>query len=145
MPLADMSASPSLGCSTSGSIPARRSASAPGRTSPAYSALPMPMATVAMPAICGRSPVPTDPVWDTTGWTPAFSIAASVSATRGLAPEPPRAIPLRRTSSAARTSPVGSAGPIPPAWVRTSSCCARRSWSSGSRVSFMWPTPVVEP
>jgi hypothetical protein len=61
------------------------------------------------------SAAPTEEISGTTGWTPAFSIATSASATAGEAPDPPRASPLSRTASAARTCAVGQQRPDPPA------------------------------
>jgi hypothetical protein len=110
-PLADISASPSLGSSVIGSIPARVSADRPGRTSPSSSARPVPIATCPIQASMPRSPAPTEPTLGTTGWTRAFSMAASTSATAWLAPDPPRARPARRAIMAARTSTTGSGGP----------------------------------
>ena len=144
-PLAEISASPSLSPSTSGAIPARRRASPPGRTSPRYSARPMPIATCARAAICGRSPAPTEAVSGTTGCTPAFSIATRISATATPAPDPPRAIPFSRTARAARTTSAGSGGPIPPPCDMTRNCCSPRISCSVSRVSLPWPTWVVRP
>ena len=145
MLLAENRASPSLASSTSGAMPARRRASPPGMVSPRYSARPRPIATWATPAIWAMSPAPTEARSGTTGWTPAFSMLARTSAAARLAPDPPRAMPLRRAARAARTCRVGRGAPTPPACVMTSVSCWRRSWSSDSRTSLPWPTWVVRP
>ena len=105
----------------------------------------MPIATCAMPAIWPMSAAPTEAVSGTTGCTPAFSIAARISAAATLAPDPPRAMPFRRTARAARTIAAGSGGPIPPLCDTTRKRCSPRISSSVSRVSLPWPTWVVRP
>ena len=71
-------------------MPAAASASAPSRISPSTSAVPRPIATLAIAAMCMRSDAPTEPIAGTTGWTPCFSMATSCRATPG-SPPPRRA------------------------------------------------------
>jgi hypothetical protein len=96
----------------------------------------MPIATCAIPAIWPMSAAPTEAVSGTTGCTPAFSIAARISAAATLAPDPPRAMPFRRTARAARTIAADSGGPIPPLCDTTRKRCSPWISSSVSRVSL---------
>ena len=72
-------------------------------------------------------------------------MATRTSAAGRPAPEPPRAIPFRRTASAARITAVGSGGPTPPLCDITRKSCSLRISSSVSRVSLPCPTWVVSP
>ena len=97
-----ISASPSLAPSTSGSSPARRSASAPGSSSPPTSASPSPTSGSARCASGARSPLaPSEPRDGTRGCTPAASSASSSSTVSRRTPEAPVASALARSSIAA--------------------------------------------
>ena len=52
---------------------------------------------------------------------------------------------LSRAAMAERLSSVGRCGPKPPEWVMTIRYCCATRWSSGTRTSREWPTPVVRP
>ena len=65
-----------------------------------------------------RSPhAPTDPLSNTTGVTPLFSIWTSVSTMSRRGPEWPWARTLMREHIAARTTSTGSGAPQPAAWL----------------------------
>ena len=137
-----ISASPSLACSVSGSIPASRSASAAGR--PPSS--PSPISASAQCASGARSPLaPSEPCSGTAGVRPALSSATIVSATSGRAPEQPIESVRARSSIIARTTSVSTGGPIPAAWERTSArwSSSRRSASIATLASE--PNPVETP
>ncbi len=65
-----------------------------------------------------RSPqAPTEPLWQTTGVTPALSMAMRVRVISGRQPEWPWAWTLTLSSMAARTQSSGQGSPIPAAWL----------------------------
>ena len=116
--LAAHSASPSFSKGSTTAIPALRIASAPSSHSPPRSARPSPSSGNAMLAQSARSEAPSEPMEGTQGWTPASSMAQSVSTTSGRAPEPPRAMALARANMAARAASARSGSPAPQARAR---------------------------
>jgi hypothetical protein len=92
-----------------------------------------------------RSPVPIAPRECTRGMAPTRSAVSSAYSSLGCTPLPAAASWLSRIASVARTLSSGSAGPVPPAWLR-SSC--RPCWSAefgSTTVCRLAPTPVVLP
>ena len=92
-----------------------------------------------------RSPAPIEPVRGTIGWTPAFSIAANVSATAREIPAPPAQNPFSRTSIAARTAALGIGSPTAVARPRMIRADCSRACSGGSGSTTRAPSPVVSP
>jgi hypothetical protein len=126
-----MSASPSFASRRTGVIPARSRATPPGTLSPKrVSASPSPVSTSAQCASGARSPLqPSDPCSGTTGVMPAFSTAASVSATTGRMPVRADASVFSRRNISARTTSRSTGWPAPAACERMRLSCsfARRS------------------
>ncbi|MPN28049.1 hypothetical protein SDC9_175488 [bioreactor metagenome] len=141
-----ISASPSFAASCTGSIPARRIASAPGKISPRYSACPKPMSGSTICASGTRSPLaPRLPFSGIIGCTPAFSIASNVSIVERRMPEKPLASALRRRSITPRTASVGRGSPVPQAWLMIRLRWSFAASSSAMRFSENLPKPVVRP
>ena len=100
-----MSASPSLGRSSTGTSPAPARASCMRRSCPSTSALPSPSRLRATCARGARSPLaPTDPNIGTLGWIPRRSISRSRSTSSTRHPECPQARALTRRSMIARAA-----------------------------------------
>ena len=98
-----------------------------------------------MAAICETSAAPTEAVPAATGCTPAFSIAARISATATPAPDPPRAMPFSRTARAAPHDRGRQRRPDPAAVRHDEEALLTRISSSVSLVFLAWPTWVVRP
>ncbi len=145
MPL--ISASPSFGPSTGGSIPASASAAAAGAGRPSEpSTSPSPIIARAQWASGARSPLaPSEPCSGTTGSSPAASIASIVSASSGRAPERPIASERARRKSIARTTSRSTGGPMPAACERIRARCSSARRSAGIAVWAREPNPVETP
>ena len=142
-----ISARPSFGPSTGGSIPARSSAAAAGTgRSSASSTSPSPSIASAQWASGARSPLaPSDPCSGTTGSSPSASIATIVSASSGRAPEKPIASDRALSRNIARTASRSIGGPMPAACERISARCSSARRSAGIRVCASDPNPVETP
>jgi len=86
-----------------------------------------------------------DPWEGTTGCTPAFSMATSVSRTSGEMPEPPAVRQFARATIMARTTSVPKGGP-----TATLRLCSAERWNCArsdgdSRTPRFAPSPVVRP
>jgi hypothetical protein len=140
------SARPSLGPSTKGCRPTAAMASRPDTTLPSTVAWPSPISTQARCASGARSPeAPTEPLAGMTGSTLALASASSASTISGRMPECPRARLTALVASTRRTTPSGSASPVPTLCDSTRLRCssARRSWAIFVLASL--PKPVLMP
>src|ERR1700722_16491095 len=134
---------PSLAPKTSGARFMARSASVPPMHRPCKRAVPCPMSTRAMCAMCVR--YPTDPAAGTSGTQSWASRASSPSTTTGRTPENPSAKLLTAAAMMGRASMRSSVGPTPTAWLikilRDSCSCL--DWVTTT--SHSAPTPVFTP
>ena len=144
-PLAEINANPSLPLSTSGVIPARRSASSAREQLALVLGPPESDRDLSHPGhrLDIRRPDRTDRRDDR--MDSGVQHGRQHVGDRREAPDPPRAIPLSRTANAARTRGAGSGGPIPPLCDLTMNICSPRISSSVIRVSLPWPICVVRP
>ena len=113
------SARPSLGPSTSGSMPAAFSAAPQSCSLPATRTRPSPISASDRCASGARSPeAPTEPWLGTTGCIPAFTSWSSRSITTGRTPENPRARLAAFSTRMSRTVESSSGLPTPAACER---------------------------
>ena len=139
-------ARPSFASSTTGSSPARRSASRPGSRSPRKNASPSPISTRARCARGARSPLaPTEPFSGTTGMTSRSSSATRRSSVLSRIPLYPPASTFARRSISARTACDGKGAPTPAAceWSRLRCNLRRSGRAMGTSASV--PNPVFTP
>ena len=142
-----ISARPSLAASSTGSSPARASASAPGQPLALVVASPSPISTSARCASGARSPEePTEPLLGITGSTSRSSSPCDqldqLDAHAGV---PARAA-TRRAAAASRAPPrPAAARPTPTACERTRLSCSCAASPAAMRTSARWPKPVVTP
>ncbi len=102
--------------------------------------------TLAMCASGARSPeAPTEPCSGTTGVTRRSIMATSMSMTSGRTPDTPMDSECARSSSMARTTSRGVAGPTPALCERSRFSCRVRTSSGAMCVSLSLPKPVVTP
>ena len=141
-----MSASASRPSKATGVMPAWASAGAARTRLPRHSTSPSPMTAAATWASSTRSPLaPTEPISGTIGWTPALSIATSVSTTTGRTAERPCAREKARAAIVARTTEAACGAPSPVAWLRTRFFWKRAAASGATGRSTSGPQPVLSP
>jgi hypothetical protein len=137
----------SFSASATGAIPAARSASPAGFTTPAASrTVPSPVSASATAASGARSPEqPSEPYSGTTGVIPALSRPTNATAVAGRPPVRPVANVRSRNRAIARTTSRSTSGPAPAACDRTSDCCSTARFDSGMYRVASDPKPVEIP